>query len=68
MDDEVAPGGLLMDGSEIRGGGDALLGKQRLDGGTVGDLRQPNDEDEPADGAAGQPERRQFDAGDVCKQ
>lgn len=57
-----------MDGGEISCGGDALLGKQRLDVGTVSGLRQTNNEDKPADGAAGKQERRQFDARNVCEQ
>ena len=57
LHDEIAPGGLLVDGREVGGRGDALPGKQCLDAGAIDGFWQANDEDKPADGAVGQRER-----------
>lgn len=63
LHDEIAPGGLQVDGREVGGGGDALPEKQGLEAGAIDGFWQANDEDKPAERATGQRERGQFEAG-----
>ena len=63
-----SPSRLQMNGGEIAAGGDAPAGEGCADAFAVDVFRQADDVNEPADGAVGEGQWRQFEAGEVGEQ